>query len=218
MAQAIADDLRTVDYKATGTLQRSIDLLSRLDRGDFDALLDSMVRARLIEIEDAVFEKDGEVKRYRKVRLTATGLELRPSTPLDLLLSDGVVKELSGPKNTPVRSKKSKSTKSESKSDSKKSSAANSLSSTSYSDGARPLSVADEALASRIKEWRAALAKQLRVPAYVVLHDRSVNAIALARPKNPRQLLDIGGMGPAKVERFGEEILELLSAEQSNSV
>ena len=36
-----------------------------------------MVRAGLIEIEDAEYEKDGEVRRFRKVRLTEAGLEVR---------------------------------------------------------------------------------------------------------------------------------------------
>ena len=71
------------------------------------------------------------------------------------------------------------------------------------------LTAEGEALAARIREWRAAEARRLRVPAYVVLHDRTVNALAKARPGNPKQLLAIDGMGPAKVEKFGEAILEL---------
>jgi superfamily II DNA helicase RecQ len=43
----------------------------------------------------------------------------------------------------------------------------------------------------------------------VVLHDRTVKALAQARPANPKQLLEIDGMGPAKVEKFGEVILEV---------
>jgi superfamily II DNA helicase RecQ len=70
-----------------------------------------------------------------------------------------------------------------------------------------------EALAARIREWRAEEAKRLRVPAYVVLHDRTLTALAQARPRNPSQLLEIDGMGPAKVERFGEAILRLCAAE-----
>jgi len=42
-------------------------------------------------------------------------------------------------------------------------------------------------------------------PAYVVLHDRTLAALARARPKNPRELLGIDGIGPAKVERFGKK-------------
>jgi superfamily II DNA helicase RecQ len=71
------------------------------------------------------------------------------------------------------------------------------------------LSPADEALAARIREWRAGEAKRLRVPAYVVMHDRTLAALAQARPKNLRELLLIDGIGPAKAERFGAEILRL---------
>jgi superfamily II DNA helicase RecQ len=71
------------------------------------------------------------------------------------------------------------------------------------------LSAAGEALASRLKEWRAAEAKRLRIPAYIVMHDRSLTAVAHARPQTPRQLLEIDGIGPAKVEKFGEAILGL---------
>ena len=91
--QAIADELRSVDYKATGTLQRTLDHVGRMSRGEFDGLLDAMTRAGLIEIEEAEFEKNGEVIRFRKVRLTESGLELRASSPVELLISDGVVEE-----------------------------------------------------------------------------------------------------------------------------
>jgi superfamily II DNA helicase RecQ len=71
------------------------------------------------------------------------------------------------------------------------------------------LTAEGEALAGRIKEWRAAEAKRLKVPAYVVLHDRTLAALAHARPGNPKELLGIDGIGPAKVERFGEDLLRL---------
>jgi superfamily II DNA helicase RecQ len=74
------------------------------------------------------------------------------------------------------------------------------------------LTADDEALAARLKEWRAAEAKRLGVPAYVVLHDRTLTDLARVRPANPRQLLEISGMGPAKAERFGEAILGLCGA------
>jgi len=191
IAQAIADELRAVDYKAAGTLQRNLDLVGRLSRNEFDGLLDAMVRAGLIEIEDAEYEKEGEVKRYRKVRLTPAGLETRSVASVDLLLSDGVVEEFGKRASAPARTKKPKS-------------AAKAPSTEPVS-----LSAQGEALAARLKEWRAAEAKRLGVPAYVLLHDRTLAAVAQTRPANPRQLLEISGMGPAKVERFGAAILEL---------
>jgi hypothetical protein len=101
-----------VDYKAAGTLQRNLDPAKRISRNEFERLLDAMVRSSLIEIEEAEFEKGGEVIRFRKVRLTKTGLELRVSTPIELLISDGIAEEFGGQRPAPVRSKKRKATSS----------------------------------------------------------------------------------------------------------
>jgi RecQ family ATP-dependent DNA helicase len=198
MVQQIVDELRAVDCKATGTLQRSLEAVGRLSRDEFDGLLDAMVRAGLAEIEASEFEKDGEVIRFRKVRLTEAGLEVRSTTPLALLISDGIVEEFSGRGAAPARVKKTR--------------AAAGKSAKKAEVGPMQLTEDGEALAARLREWRAAEAKRLRVPAYVVLHDRTLNALAQARPANPRQLLEIDGMGPAKVEKFGEAILGMCGA------
>lgn len=194
MVQAIADELRAVEYKAAGTLQRGVDPAGRLDRSGFDGLLDAMVRAGLIEIEDAEYEKDGEVRRFRKMRLTAAGLELRPATLVNLLLADGVVKEFGWPAKSSRAPKKAAAAKTGPK-----------------ENAAAPvrLSAGAEALAARLREWRAGEAKRLGIPPYMVLHDRTVAALAQTRPENPNQLLQIDGIGQAKVEKFGAAILEL---------
>jgi superfamily II DNA helicase RecQ len=193
MAQEIVDDLRAVDYKATGTLQRNLDLMGRVSRNAFEALLDAMVRAGLIEIEAAEFEKEGELVRFRKVRLTDAGLEVRRTTPLALLLSDGIVDGLGGREKTPARKTKAVAKKPGIK----------------VEAGPAVLTAEVEALAAQLREWRAAEAKRLRVPAFVVMHDRTLMAVAQARPANPRELLEIDGMGPAKAEKFGEALLGL---------
>jgi superfamily II DNA helicase RecQ len=60
-----------------------------------------------------------------------------------------------------------------------------------------------------LREWRSAEAKRLRVPAFVVMHDRTILAVARKRPGNPRELLGIDGIGAAKAEKFGEAILAI---------
>jgi superfamily II DNA helicase RecQ len=202
MALGIVDELRPVDYKATGTLQRSLDPVGRVSRDEFDSLLDAMVRAGLIAIEEAEFEKDGEVRRFRKVRLTEAGLALRAGTHVELLISDGVVEEFGGRGNVPRRAKKSGPGSELRQSANRKA---------TQTEPAK-LSAQGEALAARLKEWRTAEAKKLRVPAYCVLHDRTLAAVALVRPENPRQLLEIDGIGQAKVEKFGAAILGLCGA------
>jgi superfamily II DNA helicase RecQ len=130
---------------------------------------------------------------------------MRATTPIELLISDGVVEEFSGRSPTPARTKKAKAVA--------KSGAGKVTGTMAAAEPVR-LSADGEALAARLKEWRAAEAKRLGVPAYVVLHDRTLTALAQSRPTNPKQLLEISGMGPAKAERFGEAILGLCGAKE----
>ncbi|WP_420239468.1 RecQ family ATP-dependent DNA helicase [Telmatobacter bradus] len=195
LVQEIIDDLRPVDYKATGTLQRSIASLSGLSREIYDDLLHAMVRGGLIEMEDAEYEKDGETRRYRKVRLTEYGLEVRGNTPLDLLLNDGIVAEFGGGGGKKTARKRSSSA-----------SGATSGRKAAMEEPLK-LNAAGETLASKLREWRSAEAKKLGIPAFMVLHDRTLNGIAAMRPKTPNQLLAVSGMGQTKVDRFGAALL-----------
>jgi superfamily II DNA helicase RecQ len=187
LAQQIIDELRPMDALATGTLQRRFEVE---DRQSFYALLDAMARAGVIEFEEAEFEKSGEVIRFRKARLTDSGLELLRTTPLPLLISDGIGDEFA---------MKDQARKSSGKVKKKPEADMPPLT----------LNARQEALAARIKEWRSVEAKRLKVPAYIVLHDRSIRALAAAQPKNLKQMLAVDGMGPAKVEKFGEALLSL---------
>ena len=198
IAQAIVDELRQSAYVAAGTLQRK----HEFSRHEFDALLDAMVRAGLIDIEEAAFEKNGEVLHFRKVMLTDSGRYVNPTTPLELLIADGIVEEF-GTSTAPPRSTKP------SKSTVRKPAAATAAPPPQATPAATARS---EALAAQLSEWRKAEANRLKVPAYVVLHNRALMAVALARPENPAQLLAIDGIGPAKVERFGEAILKLCAS------
>ena len=192
-AQKIIEELRPVDYRASGTLQRSIEERAGLARSEFDALLNAMTRAGLVEIEEAEFEKDGEPIRFRKVRLTSDGEEIRSTTPLSLLISDGVVAAFGGSQESTALKQKRERLKLK----------------PAKSQEPVELSAAGEALAAKLREWRAAEAKKLRVPAFVVMHDRTLNAVAAVKPANLRELLEVGGMGPAKVDKFGEAILQV---------
>jgi len=198
IVQAIADKLRPVTYMAAGTLQRSLEPAGEMSRSDFDGLLDAMARAGLIEIEEATFEKNGEILRFRKVRLTEMGLKVRSTTPLPLLIADGIADEFTAGSADLPRKKKAKT-------------AGRIASQKPAAMETNPASAdrASEVLAALLREWRAAEAKRLRVPVYLVLNNRTLQAVALARPANGAQLLAIDGIGPAKVERFGEAILKL---------
>ena len=207
LARRIMNQLRSADYIAAGTLQKSLDPAGKITRDEYETLLDAMVQARFIQIEEAEFEKDGQVLKFRKVMLADAGRELRPDAPLQLLLGDGIVPEFGEPAAAAPRTKKSRPPA--------PSHASVPTGGLKPSPAGEPaaLSPQAEVLARQIKEWRAAEAKKLRVPAYVVLHDRTVVVLAVTRPRNPRELLSIDGIGPGKVERFGEDLLRLCAGQ-----
>jgi DNA helicase-2/ATP-dependent DNA helicase PcrA len=75
----------------------------------------------------------------------------------------------------------------------------------------RPGRPGDEALLAALRAWRAERARADAVPAYVVAHDALLVAIVEERPGTPAALRRIKGMGPAKLERYGEEILAIVA-------
>jgi DNA helicase II / ATP-dependent DNA helicase PcrA len=71
----------------------------------------------------------------------------------------------------------------------------------------------DQQSFERLAEWRRDRARRDGVPAYVVAHDAHLRAIAAARPRTLDALAALPGMGPVKVDRYGEEILLALGAQ-----
>ena len=74
---------------------------------------------------------------------------------------------------------------------------------------------ADPASIDALREWRRQEAARRSVPAYVVLHDRTLAALAAARPATLDALSEIPGIGPAKLEAYGKDLLALLGGRQS---
>ncbi|MFH1474318.1 MAG: ATP-dependent DNA helicase UvrD2 [Chloroflexota bacterium] len=68
----------------------------------------------------------------------------------------------------------------------------------------------DQPLLAELRAWRSARARADGVPAYVVAHDALLVTIVEGRPGSPAALRRVKGMGPAKLDRYGEEILAIL--------
>jgi DNA helicase II / ATP-dependent DNA helicase PcrA len=68
------------------------------------------------------------------------------------------------------------------------------------------------ALVDRLKEWRRKRANADGVPAYVVFHDRTLAEIAERECKDWADLAAISGVGPAKLERYADEVLAVVAA------
>ncbi len=74
-----------------------------------------------------------------------------------------------------------------------------------------PSSANDSPLFAMLRNWRAEKAREQGVPAYVILHDRTLRELATLRPDSPEALLAVPGIGLAKAQRYGEALLELLA-------
>ncbi|WP_210383624.1 ATP-dependent DNA helicase UvrD2 [Corynebacterium sp. HMSC074E01] len=70
----------------------------------------------------------------------------------------------------------------------------------------------DEDVFNALRAWRASVAKDSQVPAYVVFSDATLQAISEALPANEAELLDISGVGPSKLERYGAEVLQIIAS------
>jgi DNA helicase II / ATP-dependent DNA helicase PcrA len=69
----------------------------------------------------------------------------------------------------------------------------------------------DEGLLARLRTWRARVARQQQVPAYVVFTDATVAALAERRPGRPDELLAIAGIGPRKLGQYGDAVFALVA-------
>jgi DNA helicase-2/ATP-dependent DNA helicase PcrA len=70
---------------------------------------------------------------------------------------------------------------------------------------------ADGPLAEQLRAWRRKRAEADGVPAYVVFNDRTLAALSERRPRSRGELLAVEGIGPSKLDRYGDELLALLT-------
>ncbi|HYF12471.1 MAG TPA: ATP-dependent DNA helicase UvrD2 [Actinomycetota bacterium] len=67
-------------------------------------------------------------------------------------------------------------------------------------------------LFDRLRAWRRERAKADGVPAYVIFHDATLAAIAEEQPSNRAALSTVQGVGPTKLERYADEVLEIVAS------
>jgi superfamily II DNA helicase RecQ len=69
----------------------------------------------------------------------------------------------------------------------------------------------DDPVFAALKQWRHERARADQVPAYVVFHNSTLAEIAGRRPRTLRDLALVPGVGPAKLERYGDDLLAALA-------
>ena len=183
--------LSALDKRSTSTGKLFTDLHLMKDRKDFDTLLDALARAGLINLANDTFRNpEGRDITYKKASITHEGREPDDAT-LDTVWIRGSLSE------APSAKKKSSSKPR----------------STTTSAEKQPLNPEAEQLFERLRNWRTEVAKPTKTPAFMILADAVMRAIANHAPKNLSALSAVPGMGPAKVDRFGAAILAVCRGE-----
>jgi len=178
--------LRHGPGQGTGRLFREFrSVHGSFDRGEFEDLLGALGQARIVFVEDDSFEKDGETIHYKRAGLTPGGRR----RGIDL------VAQVRLPDDPPETAKPGKPSR-------KKAKGPVDLTDTD----------ADPALVKALREWRLEEARKRRWPAYTILRNQTLLAVAAARPANRAELLAIPGIGPKTVDRFGAAVLRIVAA------
>lgn len=76
---------------------------------------------------------------------------------------------------------------------------------------AAPGDMPTAALFNALRQWRGECAREQGVPAYVIMHDRSLLELAARQPRDINDLLGVPGIGQAKANRYGTTLLQLIA-------
>jgi DNA topoisomerase-3 len=201
--------LRRRDGQSTGQLFREISaedgLPDGFDRKAFERLLGGLSRSGLVRLSEDEFEKDGKTIRFQRAALTADGSRTPPDAA-SLALFVQLLEE--APAAKPKRRERKKLdifAPIKAIRERRKGRVQEVL------PGAEELM--DQplpALIDALKAWRRVEAQKRRVPAFRILTDRTLAALAAARPRDEDELLAISGIGPVLAQKYGREILAIL--------
>lgn len=73
----------------------------------------------------------------------------------------------------------------------------------------------DEEVFAALRSWRSQVAREEKVPAYVIFSDATLQAISEELPSDETEMLSISGVGPSKLERYGAQVLEVIRSVRS---
>ncbi|MGC9999901.1 MAG: HRDC domain-containing protein [Bryobacteraceae bacterium] len=145
-----------------------------------------------LHVTDAVFEKDGKSIPYRRVSLSRDGQGLSDEAEVEFSL-----KEVISPAKRHRRKRAAKP---------KKGTATRAPRTARAVRAAETPATSSTALEEKLRAWRLAEAKKRGVPAFKILRDQSLRAIAQKPPAAPDDLLSIPGVGSATVKKYGAAI------------
>ncbi len=194
--------LQKVDSMATGRLHTQVFADGSLSRRAFEKMLGALARAGLVEVTEASFEKEGQRIAFRKAKITVAGRAPEAASSVrfaaDIEAEHRPKKRKKKPKPEPPKPEKAKPEKP------KKPAPA------VLFETAPPPSERRAAVLQALKAWRLSEAKRWGIPAFRILHDRALEAIAAKEPRTARELVEIPGVGLRTAEKYGAQIFRVL--------
>ncbi|HEX9941368.1 MAG TPA: DNA topoisomerase 3 [Thermoanaerobaculia bacterium] len=197
--------LRSRDGQSTGQLYRETCPEGVSDRKSFQRLLGGLARAGLLRITEDEFEKDGRTIHFQRTSLTPEGYRADP----DVLGRVEMAEEM--PRTRKKRRQRAKRPERPEKGERRavRERPASRPVQEALLPGTAPELVSPQVVES-LKAWRRAEAQRRRVPAFRILTDRAVHALAATRPQTESDLLNVPGIGPTIVKTYGREILGIV--------
>ncbi len=193
--QRILQHVGQIGSVATGTLYRMLHADGQVDRDSFESWIDALARAGHVRVREDSFEKEGRTIRYRRVMSVG---EPDESPDIGAVVVEQTFGAASGDRR--------KARKTQPRGNTGGTAPAARIPN-------KPASAADSRLVERLRQWRLARSKAKRIPAFRILTDQTMYAIAAARPTSADELRAIHGVGDKIVEKFGKQILALVRAE-----
>ena len=182
--------LRPNNVKSTGKLHTELFPHGEMDRDTFEEVLGAMARAGLVRLTEAVFEKDGKQIPYRKAGLTRDAAGVKENTPIDFVMKAAVTGATAGSHKATKKKRKKKTGV--------------------VSQTRVVVDNGNAVVEERLRSWRMAEAKRRGVPAFRIISDKTLEALAAGRPATTRELLSIPGIGMSTVEKHGAQIYRIL--------
>ncbi len=71
-------------------------------------------------------------------------------------------------------------------------------------------------LFERLRAWRRVVANRLNLPPYIIFHDKTLWALARARPQSEDELRTVKGVGQSHAEKYGAELLQVLAVHEED--
>jgi superfamily II DNA helicase RecQ len=200
-ARDVLNTLR-MNRKSVGKLHTELCSKNGMGRDGFEELMGAMARSGLVRLVDSVFEKDGKQIPFRQASFTGDAKYVDEDTPLELRIRETAA--LSG-KLTGKKSRKKRPAAAAKRKSHKAPAVAREDQEIRQGSGA----------AAMLKAWRRAVATKQGVPAFRIMSDRVLLAIAEKEPKTAAELLAIPGIGIKLVEKYGSQIYRILDESRS---